>query len=121
MTIKEAKDLTTLKMDELMGTLQTHEHQIKKSNTSSQGKYFKAQVNSRDKGKGRNSSSWGLRSRVHWKNGQWNPSVEILGRSSNQEGESSSQNNYTGGKKNYNTNKRNVECYYYHKVGNYTS
>ena len=35
MTIEEAKDLTTLKMDELMGSLQTHEHRINRSTSSS--------------------------------------------------------------------------------------
>ena len=41
MTIEEEKDITTLTMDELMGTLQTHEHQINTLETSSQEKYFK--------------------------------------------------------------------------------
>ena len=35
MTIEEAKYLSTLTMDELMGTLQTHEHRINRSTSSS--------------------------------------------------------------------------------------
>lgn len=42
MTIEEAKDFTTLTMDELMGNFQTHEHLINRSTTSSQEKIFKA-------------------------------------------------------------------------------
>ena len=65
MTIEEEKDLTTLTMDELMGTLQTHEHWINRSTTTSQEKYFKAQENSKGKGKVRNGSNRGSRSRGH--------------------------------------------------------
>ena len=50
MTIKEERDLTTLTMDELMGTLQTHEHQINRLATTSQEQSFKAQENSRGRG-----------------------------------------------------------------------
>ena len=43
MTIEDAKDLTILTMDELMGTLQTHEHKINRStSSSSQETTFKA-------------------------------------------------------------------------------
>ena len=48
MTIEEAKDHTTLTMDELMRTLQTHEHWINGLATTSQEQSFKAQENSRD-------------------------------------------------------------------------
>jgi hypothetical protein len=40
MTIEEAKDLTTLTMDESMGILQTHEHQINRLIASYQKQYF---------------------------------------------------------------------------------
>ena len=50
MTIEEAKDLMTLTMDELMGTLQTHEHQINRSTKNSQEKSFSAQENSEEGG-----------------------------------------------------------------------
>ena len=60
MTIEEAKDLTTLKMDELMGSLQTHEHRINRSTSSStQEQAFKAQSNPRGRGRGRNGFSRG--------------------------------------------------------------
>ena len=56
MTIEEENDLTRLTMDELMGILQTHEHKINRSTTSSsQEKAFKAQSNPRGSGRGRNS------------------------------------------------------------------
>ena len=82
MTIEEAKDLTTLTMDELMGTLQTHEHWINRS-TTSQEQTFKAQENSRGRGRGRNGSGRGSRSRGHERNGQTNIGVESSGRESN--------------------------------------
>ena len=48
MTIEEAKDLIVLTMDELIGILQTHEHRINRSTTSSsQEKAFKAYSNPR--------------------------------------------------------------------------
>ena len=47
MTIEDAKDLTTLTMDDLMKILQTHEHQINRSAITSQEQSFKAQENSR--------------------------------------------------------------------------
>ena len=50
MFIDEAKDITTLTMDELMGTLQTHGHQINISTTTFQEQSFKAQENSRGRG-----------------------------------------------------------------------
>ena len=79
MTIEKAKDLTTLTMDELMGTRQTHEHRINRSVTTSQEKSFKAQENSRGNVRGRNGSSRGSRSRGHGRNGQRNASAERLG------------------------------------------
>ena len=121
MTIEEEKDLTTLTMDELMGTLQTHEHQINKSATTSQEQSFKAQENSRGWGRGRNRSGRSSRSRGCGRNGQRNSSAKSLGRASSQEGASTSQKNSRGGKKNYNSNKSNVECYYCHKYGHYAS
>ena len=52
-TIEEAKDLTTFRMDELMGILQTHEHKINRSKaSSSQEKAFEAQSNPRGRGRG---------------------------------------------------------------------
>ena len=114
MTIEEAKDLTTLIMDELMGTLQTHKHWINRSATTSQEKSFKDQENSRGRGRGRNGSGRGLRRRGDGRNGQRIAGAESLGRASNQEGASTSQNNSRGDKKNYNSNKSNVECYYCH-------
>ena len=57
MTIEEGKDLATLIMDELMGILQTHEHQINRSIASSfQEQEFKAQSNPRGRGRERNGS-----------------------------------------------------------------
>ena len=51
MTIEEAKDLTTLTMDEFMGVPQTHEHRINRSTTSSsQEQVFKAQSIPRGRG-----------------------------------------------------------------------
>ena len=121
MTIEEEKYLIRLTMDELMGTLQTHEHQINRSTKSSQEKAFKAQENSRGMGRGRNDDSRGSRSRGNGRNRQSNAGEEISRRESNQEGASNSQNNSRGGKKNYNSNKSNVECYYYNKFGHYES
>ena len=64
MTIKEAKDLTTLTMDELMGILQTHEHKINRFTISSfQEKALKAQSNPRGRGRGRNGLSRNSRGR----------------------------------------------------------
>ena len=63
MTIEEAKYLTTLNMDELMRTLQTHKQQINRSATTSQEQSFKAQENSKGRGRGRNGSYRGQRSR----------------------------------------------------------
>ena len=65
MTIEEeAKDLTVLTMDELMGILQTHEHSINRSTTSSsQEQAFKAQSNPRGRGRGRNDSGRNSRGR----------------------------------------------------------
>ena len=119
MTIEEAKDLTTLKMDELMGSLQTHEHRINRSTSSStQEQAFKAQSNSKGRGRGRNGSGRNSRGRGRGNGGQRNIAAEISGRA---DGASSSQNTSRGGKKNYNSNMRNVECYYCHKYGHYAS
>ena len=79
MTIEKAKDLTTLTMDELIGTLQTHKHKINISTTTSREKSFKAQENSRGRGRGRNGSGRGSRSRDHGRNGQRNVGVESSG------------------------------------------
>ena len=83
MTIDEKKDLTTLTMDGLMGTLQNHEHWIKKLATTSQEYSFKAQENSRGRGRGRNGSIRGSRSRGHGRNGRRNAGAESLGQASN--------------------------------------
>ena len=56
MTIDEVKNLWTLTMDELMGTLQTHECQSNNLAKTSQEQSFKAQENSRGRGRGRNGS-----------------------------------------------------------------
>ena len=71
MAIEEVKVLTTLTMDELMGTLQTNEHQINRSTTTFQEQSFKAQENSRGRGRG-NGSGRGSRSRGYGRNGQRN-------------------------------------------------
>ena len=76
MTIEKEKYLTTLTMDELMGTLQTHEHEINKSATTSQEQSFKAQENSRVRGRRRNGSSRGSRSRGRGRNGPKNVGAE---------------------------------------------
>ena len=65
MTIEEENDVTTLTMDELMRTLQTHEHQTNRLVTSSQEQSFKDEKNSRGKGKRKNDSGRGSRSRGH--------------------------------------------------------
>ena len=119
MTIEEAKDLTILTMDELMGILRTHEHRINRSTaSSSQEKIFKAKSNSRGKGRGRNGSCKNSRDRGHGNGGQRNVAAESSERA---DGASISQNTSKGGKKNYNSNKSNVECYYCHKYGHYAS
>ena len=79
MTIEEAKDLTTLTMDELMGTLQTHEHQINRSTNASHEQSFKAQENSRGRGRGINGSDRGSRRRGHGRNGQMNTGTKSSG------------------------------------------
>lgn len=120
MTIEEENDLTNLTMDELMGILQTHEHQINRS-TSSQEQAFKAQANERGRGRGRNGSGRGSRGRGCGNPRQINARGESSGRVGNQDKAKRSQNISRGGKKNYSSNKRNVECYYYHKFGHYAS
>ena len=119
MTIEDVKDLTILTMDELMGILQTHEHRINRSTTSSsQEQAFKAQSNSRGRGRGRKGSSINSRGRDQGNGGQRNATVESSGRA---DGARSSQNTSRIGKKNYNSNKSNVECYYGHKYGHYAN
>ena len=90
MTIEEAKYLSTLTMDELMGTLQTHEHWINRSKSSStQEQAFKAQSNPRGRGRGRNGSGRNSRGRGRGNGGQRNATTESSGRV---DGASSSQN-----------------------------
>ena len=108
MTIEEAKDLTILTMNELMGILQTHEHRINRSTASScQEKAFKAQSNPIGRGRGRNGLGRNSRGRGRGNGGQRNATAES---SSRADGASSSQNTSRGGKKNYNSNRSNVEC-----------
>ena len=82
---------------------------------------MKAQENSRVRGRGKNQSSIGSRSRGHARNGQRNTSVERSERESNQERERTSQNSSRGGNKNYISKKINIEYYYFHKYGHYVS
>ena len=98
MTIEEAKDLTVLTMDEMMGTLQTHEHRINRSTySSSQEQEFKAQSDPRGRGRGRNGSGRNSRGRNQGNGGQINAVAESSRRA---DGASSSQNTSRGGKKN---------------------
>ena len=119
MTIEEVKELTTLTINELMGTLQTNEHQINRSEITSREQSFTAHKNSRGRGRGRNGLGRGSRS--HRRNGQRNVGAESSGRVSNQGRLSTSKNSSREGKKNYNSNKNNIEWYYYHKYENFAS
>ncbi|XP_057848106.2 uncharacterized protein LOC131058126 [Cryptomeria japonica] len=113
--IEEAKDLSILTVDELMVSLQTHEQCLNRSSTSSQEQAFKAQDNTRDRGRGRNG---GRSSR-----GRGCGNEDGFGQANSQEGVSNSQNNSKQGKKNSSSNQRyetsNVECFNYHKFGHY--
>ena len=52
-------------VDELMGILQTYEHQLNRSTIFSQEFVFKVQINSRGMESRRNSSKWSTRDRAH--------------------------------------------------------
>ena len=109
MTIEEAKDLTVLRMDELMGTLQTQEHRITRSAySSSHVQALKTKSSLRGRGRGRNFLGRNSRGRGQANGGQRNAAAESSRRANRA---SSSQNTSREGKKNYNSNRSNVECY----------
>eukprot|EP00253_Pinus_taeda_P027966 PITA_27966 len=107
--MEEVKDLASLTVDELMGSLLSHEARIDINKDSTLETAFKSQVSiSRDRGRGRSRSRGGGRSERY--RGQ---------RDGREEHEHESGSNYKSFNNNQRVEKSKVRCYYCNKFGHY--
>lgn len=109
MTIEEAKDLASLTINELMGSLLSHEAKIDKNKDSTLETAFKSQVSiSRERGRGRSRSRGRGRGRRY--GGQ---------RDGREENEHETGSNFRNFSNNQRFDKSKVRCYYCNKFGHY--
>eukprot|EP01018_Ginkgo_biloba_P027383 Gb_35303 [translate_table: standard] len=109
--IEESKDLTQMTVDELMGSLQTHEQRMNRSSTSSLEQAFKSQVLVR--GRGRGACNRGRR-------GRFNSNQEERRNYSKTQGRGRGSSTSRGGSS-QRYNKSNIQCYYCKKYAHYAS